>query len=150
MPPDGTVARAVVGYIVACAVLGVLGAAHPELDPNAADSDADLATGVPTMRSEQSTTVTESDGTYVLGGRRIVAFVEVSECGRNRIKSIDPLPVNKLVGMTLDRGITESVTVWGIESSYGQRIWEAYESGSLPTDDVDTLNRVLDGDANAE
>jgi len=81
----------------------------------------------------------------ILGGREIVAFVEISELGSNHIKSIDPVPKDGSggLGYAFGDGIEGSVQVWGIKSQRGRRIRAAYQAGELPTNEIDELNRVL-------
>lgn len=77
-----------------------------------------------------------------LSGRKVVAFVEQSEYGSNRILAIQPIPADGAKGFAFSEN-DGCIDVWGIESDRGKRIAEAYGDGRLPTNDVDELNRIL-------
>ena len=81
--------------------------------------------------------------TVEIGGREIVAFGELSKYGSNRILAIYPIPLDSGQGWSWAGDSRASLDVWGVESSRGQRIADAYESGELPCNDRDTINRIL-------
>jgi hypothetical protein len=78
-----------------------------------------------------------------IGNREIVAFGELSKYGSNRILAIYPIAADSSQGWSWAGDSEGSLNVWGVESDRGQRIAEAYQTGKLPSQDRDEVNRVL-------
>jgi hypothetical protein len=78
-----------------------------------------------------------------IGGREVIGFVEQSEVGGNRIKSVTPVPADSQWAGVFGNHQTGTVRFLGIESRYGRRIADAYQDGRLPTNDTDELNAIL-------
>jgi hypothetical protein len=92
----------------------------------------------------QSGSVNEQK-TVEIGGREIVAFGELSKYGSNRILGIYPIAIESGQGWAWPPGdeYGGSIDVWGVGSDRGERIAAAYETGELPCDDRDKINRIL-------
>lgn len=84
-----------------------------------------------------------NEETVEVGGREVGAFAELSKCRSNRILAVYPIPVDGGEGWTFSGDSEGSLHVWGVQSDRGKRIAEAYQSGELPCDDRDKINRVL-------
>jgi hypothetical protein len=81
--------------------------------------------------------------TVEIGGREVGAFAELCKYGSNRILAVYPIPLDGAEGWAWAGDSEGSLDVWGVQSERGQRIAEAYQTGKLPCNDRDKINRVL-------
>lgn len=84
-----------------------------------------------------------NSATVVIGNREVGAFAELTKYGSNRILAIYPIAVDGAEGWAWSTNHSGALDVWGVQSERGQRIAKAYQTGKLPCDDRDKINRIL-------